>query len=98
MRTWIAMINPEAFRLISGDTALFDYQFGRKAVHHVFCKHCGIHPFGWAHDPESGDKKYVISLMCLDDISDQELATAPVSYSDGRNDNWKTPPTETQHL
>jgi len=98
MRTWIAMLPPGAFRLLSGSVALADYQFGRKAIHHQFCRHCGIHPFGWSEIPETGERRHVVSLMCLDDISDTELAETPVTCSDGRNDNWKTPPAETRHL
>lgn len=32
------------------------------------------------------------------DIDLKELASAPVRYFDGRNDNWMSTPTETRHL
>ena len=31
-----------------GQEALSDYQFGRKNIHHLFCKHCGVKSFGRA--------------------------------------------------
>ena len=98
MRNWLAMVKPEDFRLLEGEDELNDYQFARKVIHHLFCRRCGVHPFGWADSPDFGGKAYAVNLACLDDATDEELAGMPVNYVDGRNDDWKTPPAETRHL
>ena len=38
-----------------------------------------------------------VNVACLD-ADASELANAPVRVSDGRNDNWESPPAETRHL
>ena len=97
-RLWSIIIKPEDFRLLSGEVELSDYQFGSHSVHHLFCQHCGVRPFGRGHVAEIGGDFYSINLACLDDVDPSELANAPVQYADGRNDNWQSPPAETRHL
>jgi hypothetical protein len=97
-RLWSIIIKPEDFRLLSGEAELSDYQFGSHSVHHLFCQHCGVRPFGRGHVAEIGGDFYSINLACLDDVDPSELANAPVQYADGRNDNWQSPPAETRHL
>lgn len=98
MRKWGVVIKPEAFRLLSGADAMADYQFGTKAGHHLFCRHCGIHSFGRGYLDVLGGEYYSVNLACLDDADVSELATAPVNFFDGRNNNWQSKPAETRHL
>jgi hypothetical protein len=97
-RSWGALTSPAAFRLLAGEADLTGYQFGSKRGHHMFCRHCGIRPFGRAHVEELGGAVVSINLATLDDADVAELVAAPVRYSDGRNDNWMQPPAETRHL
>ena len=97
-RYWGAIIKPEAFRMIAGEDALSDYQFGHNIAHHLFCKHCGIRPFGRGHLDVLGGDYYSINIACLDDVGDSDLAGAPVRFMDGRDNNWFAPPGETRHL
>ena len=97
IRCWATVVKPESFRLLAGEGDLAEYQFGAKNEQHFFCKHCGVRPFGIAHSPRRG-KFYGVSVSCLDDVTVAELAQAPVSYVDGINDNWDTPPAVVSYL
>ncbi len=97
-REWNALIKPGDFRLLQGEAALSDYQFGSKQAHHPFCKHCGVHSFGKGHVEEIGGDFVAVYVSALDNVTPQELIDAPVQYLDGRNDNWFNPPAETRHL
>jgi hypothetical protein len=96
-RFWKAIVMANAFRLKQGAEALSEYQFGRHIIHHLFCRHCGIKPFGRANVAELGGEFYAVNLACLD-AGDEELASAPVRYEDGRNDDWQSAPGETRYL
>jgi hypothetical protein len=99
MRLWSVDAKPEVFRLVAGEADLTDYQGNNKVAHHVFCKHCGVRPFEWVDMPNmSGSKYYNINVACLDGVDIEELVAAPVTYYDGRNDNWGAKPAETRHL
>lgn len=97
-RGWNAIVTPRDFRLLRGEASLSDYQFGGGVGHHLFCKQCGIRPFGRGHVEEIGGDYVSINLAALDDVDPQELIGAPVKYFDGRNDNWWSEPAETRHL
>ncbi|HEY1381974.1 MAG TPA: GFA family protein [Dongiaceae bacterium] len=96
-RFWKAIVMANAFRLKQGAEALSEYQFGRHIIHHLFCRHCGIKPFGRANVAELGGEFYAVNLACLD-AGDEELASAPVRCEDGRNDDWQSAPGETRYL
>lgn len=97
-RNWGISIKPEAFRLLSGESALSDYQFGSLSVHWPFCRTCGVRAFGHGDIPEIGGKYVSVKVNCLDDVSPEELLAAPVRYCDGRNNNWWETPAEVRHL
>ena len=97
-RFWKAIVMAPSFRLLQGKEALSDYQFGSRTIHHLFCRHCGVKPFGNATVQELGGEFYAVNVACLDDVTPEELAAAPVHYEDGRNDHWDRPPAVTSHL
>ncbi len=97
-RFWKAIVMAPSFRLLQGQDALADYQFGSHTIHHRFCKHCGTKPFGHANVKELGGHFYAVNVACLDDATAEELAAAPVQYEDGRHDHWDRAPAVTSHL
>ena len=97
-RSWGVIVKPDAFRLLGGEEALSDYQFAGKNGHHLFCRHCGVRPFGRGNIPDIGGEYVSINLAVLDDADPAELADAPVRYFDGLNDAWWNTPAETRHL
>jgi hypothetical protein len=79
-RYWGTIIKPEDFRLLSGEAALADYQFGSKSGHHRFCKTCGVAAFGHGYIEQIGGAYYSVNVACLDDVDPKELAELPVRH------------------
>lgn len=102
-RYWKSLVKAEAVRVTRGMDALTDYQFGSHTIHHLFCKTCGVKPFGRVHldlnfgDVEMRGEYYAINLACLD-ATDEELAAAKVRFEDGRNDDYMSAPAVTSYL
>ena len=96
-RAWLAAIDPRDFRLLQGTESLTEYQFGPERIHHLFCKRCGIKSFGRVDTPDGG-AFITISVSCLDDVSDADLASLTIMYVDGRHDDFASAPAETRYL
>jgi hypothetical protein len=97
-RFWKAFVPAGDFRLLQGRQEMSDYQFGSRQIHHTFCRNCGVHPFASASLPQMGGDFYAVNVACLDDVTPEELARAPITYEDGRHDTWERPPPETRYL
>ena len=68
-------------------------------AHHLFCRVCGVHPFERIEMPNMTGWRYLnISVACLDGLDVEELLTAPVTYCDGRGNDWASRPDEVRHL
>jgi hypothetical protein len=96
-RFWPAIAKPDAFRLLTGEAGLTKYVFGTGKNHHFFCRRCGVRAFGVGNDTPIG-KMYGVNIGCLEGVSEQELATIPITYVDGMHDRWDTAPEFIDHL
>ncbi|SFU91064.1 Uncharacterized conserved protein [Polaromonas sp. YR568] len=96
-RFWPAVAMPAAFRLLAGEADLTQYLFNTRKNQHYFCRHCGVRVFGIGTETPIG-KMYGVNVMCLEGISDEELASIPITYVDGRDDNWQNAPAVFAHL
>jgi hypothetical protein len=95
-RFWPAIVAPELFRLLMGQSELTQYLFNTRKNEHYFCRHCGVRPFGIGNLPD-GARIYGVNLGCLENAAPEELAAAPVVYIDGKHDK-PTPPAITSYL
>jgi hypothetical protein len=72
---WCFVQAPQ-FKLVKGETALKDYQFNRKKLHHLFCPTCGVGAFSRGQAPD-GQDTFAINVRCLDDIDVTKLTPMP---------------------
>jgi hypothetical protein len=96
-RAWLAGVDGSKFRLLRGEDDLSEYQFGSKRIRHRFCRHCGIKSFGMGTD-DDGRQFVAVLVNCLEDVTDAELAAAPITHVNGRNDDFVSAPAVTAHL
>ncbi len=63
----------------------------------MFCKHCGVHVFSRGYLEQIGGDYCSVNLSIMD-LEPATLATIPVRYFDGRNNNWMSTPQFTGYL
>ncbi len=97
VRSWAVMTAPDALHLLAGASTLTEYQFGNQHERHYFCGRCGVRIYSRGHSPTRG-AFVAVSVTCLDTAGAPELEALPITYVDGRNDNWSAPPAHTGHL
>lgn len=67
--------------LTSGEDDLIEYRFNKKVIAHLFCKICGVQPFGFGIGPD-GTKTAALNVRCIDDI---ELDALEVQGFNGKD-------------
>ncbi len=71
-----AYVGPDQFNLLSGKDELADYQFNKKMIHHLFCRHCGVGSFSTGKG-EDGSEGIGINVRCLDGVDPEALTLTP---------------------
>jgi hypothetical protein len=77
---WLLAFQPAStFRISQGADALTDYQFGKKHLHHKFCRTCGVRTFsnGAGND---GVEMVAVNLRCVAAV---DAAKLPIETFDG---------------
>lgn len=69
----------ERFRLMAGEEALVNYQFGTRTARHLFCGTCGIKSF---YVPRSHPDGISVNVHCIEVGTVREARISPY---DGRN-------------
>ena len=68
------------FKLISGESAMTEYQFNKHVIHYLFCSTCGIQSFARGRGGD-GANVVAVNVRCLDDI---DVDSLKVKKIDGR--------------
>ena len=68
-----------SFTLLRGEDALTEYTFNNHAIHHQFCRVCGIQSFSFANASD-GTPTVAINCNCLDGVDARAL---PARHYDG---------------
>jgi len=100
-RNWsVGGLKPEDFELLTGSEALSTYARKTEAfeISHNFCAKCGTQTHGSGYLEELGGAFVSVRVAAIDDLSVEDLVSAPVTYADGLHDNWWNSPEEKRHL
>jgi hypothetical protein len=71
----------DKLRLLGSGQGVGRYMFNTRAIAHLFCQTCGMHPFAEDAEPKEERTAYV-NVRCLEGI---EPASLPVIDFDGRS-------------
>lgn len=93
----------EALRVVGGGGGMREYlpvpsHWPPGDINHYFCPSCGAHPFSRGYLDFMGGNFWAVNVACLDDVTEEELAAAPIIYEDGKRDRQTEAPAITSYL
>ena len=91
-RNWAVIVPPADVRNVTGRETMGDYRFGTGQAAHLFCRTCGLAPFGHGDVPEMGGEFWSVAVACIEGLSDAERAAIPIRFFNGRDDAWMETP------
>ena len=63
-----------------------------------FCKVCGTHAFAVGNIPEIGGAYVSVNVACLDNVDFGNVLKNPITYFNGKDEDWFNTPKLTAHL
>ena len=96
VRSWKAFVKPANFRLL-GEAGVA-YHKHAQATAKFHCATCGVQVHETGNADYMGGPFVGVFIGTIDDATPDELAAAPVRYSDGLHNNWMSPPAVTSYL
>jgi hypothetical protein len=97
-RWWGKSVKPDQVKAIRGAEHTFGYKFASHSIDLRHCKTCGLRVYGKGYVEQIGGDFVAINVACLDDVSDEELAAAPIHFSNGRDNDWMHEPKVKSYL
>jgi len=73
----LAFAPAQNFKLISGESAMTEYQFNKHVIHHLFCARCGVQSFARGKRPDGADV-VAVNARCLDGVDVDSLRVKQV--------------------
>lgn len=102
MRYWeLRLPDPTQFRLTSGAEMLAETPQSRGVdmdMHHYFCARCGTRLWTEGNIEEMSGRFVQVVVAALENVTEDELISAPIYYANGAADLWWEPAPETRHL
>jgi hypothetical protein len=77
----LSFVPAESIKILTGEDELTEYRFNTEKIAHLFCKTCGVQPFGRAMR-EDGNVGYAINVRTIDAVNLAEVTRMPF---DGRS-------------
>lgn len=104
-----ALVPFKALHVVAGKEAMREYlpvpsHWPPGDINHYYCPTCGAHPFSRGYleqdtlEEGMGGHFWAVNVACLDDVSEEALAAAPLIYEDGKRDHQERTPAITSYL